>query len=132
LAAASVQSSLKAPAAVAILVPILALGVPVMDTLVVMLVRFLERPHGPLFERFLAMFKADRNHLHHVLEPLVARRGRIVAAIYGVVLLFCALALTVALTHNAVLGLVLVGLEFLAVLMLRQLGATFKKRNVAA
>ena len=132
LAAATVQSSLKAPAAVAILVPILALGVPVMDTLVVMLVRFLERPHGPLFERFLAMFKADRNHLHHVLEPLVARRGRIVAAIYGVVLLFCGLALTVALTHNAVLGLVLVGLEFLAVLMLRHLGTTFKKRGANA
>ena len=48
LAAISVHSSLKAPAAVAILVPILALGVPVIDTLLVMGVRFLDRPKGRL------------------------------------------------------------------------------------
>src|SRR3954467_8680970 len=47
LAATAVHSSLKAPATVAILVPILALGVPVMDTLLVMAVRFLDRPKGP-------------------------------------------------------------------------------------
>ena len=80
LAAMSVHSSLKAPAAVAILVPILALGLPVMDTLLVMLVRFLDRPHGPFVDRFLRMFHADRNHLHHVLEPFMARRARIVGA----------------------------------------------------
>lgn len=119
LAAMSVHSSLKAPAAVAILVPILALGLPVMDTLVVMRVRFLDRPHGLFAERFLGMFRADRNHLHHVLEPFMARRARIVVAIYAAAFLFCAMALVVAVTHNAVLGIVLVALEFVAVMAMR-------------
>ena len=129
LAALSVQSTLKAPAAVAILVPILALGLPVIDTLAVMFVRFLDRPHGKLLERFLRMFVADRNHLHHMLEPFVAQRGRIVGAIYLVVLTFCALALVVAVTHNAALGLALVVLEVAAVLVLRNLGPVFGRRN---
>ncbi len=122
LAAMSVQSSLKAPAAVAILVPILALGLPVMDTLVVMLVRFLGRPHGLFAERFLAMFRGDRNHLHHMLEPFMAQRARIVGAIYVAALLFCTMALVVAVTHDASLGLLLVVLEFVAVLVMRNLG----------
>ncbi len=122
LAAMSVQSSLKAPAAVAILVPILALGLPVMDTLVVMLVRFLDRPHSLFVERFLGMFRADRKHLHHVLEPFMARRARIVGAIYGAAFLFCTMSLVVAVTHNASLGLLLVALEFVAVMAMRNAG----------
>src|SRR5438552_1243136 len=48
----SLRASMKGAAAVAILVPILALGLPVIDTLLVMAVRFLEKPQGPLLRRF--------------------------------------------------------------------------------
>ena len=122
LAATSVHSSLKAPAAVAILVPILALGVPVMDTLLVMAVRFLDRPKGALTGRFLRMFHADRKHLHHLLAHFGGKRSRIVALIYGVVLSFCALALVVAATGETTLGVVLVVLEFSVILAMRQMG----------
>jgi UDP-GlcNAc:undecaprenyl-phosphate GlcNAc-1-phosphate transferase len=111
----------KATTAVAILVPVLALGLPVMDTLAVMAVRFLDRPHGPLGERFLRMFSADRNHLHHVLESFVANRRRIVGLIYGAVFSFCMLALLVAWVQNTALGLVLVAVEIVAVLVLRNM-----------
>ncbi len=122
LAATAVHSSLKAPATVAILVPFLALGVPVMDTLLVMAVRFLDRPKGPFTTRFLRMFRADRNHLHHVLEHFGGKRSRIVAVIYAVVLSFCALALLVAVTGQTVLGIALIVLEFSVVLAMRRLG----------
>jgi len=122
LAATAVHSSLKAPATVAILVPILALGVPVMDTLLVMAVRFLDRPQGPFTTRFLRMFRADRNHLHHILEHFGGKRSRIVAVIYAVVLSFCALSLLVAVTGQTVLGIALVVLEFTVVLAMRRLG----------
>ncbi|HSS76284.1 MAG TPA: MraY family glycosyltransferase [Thermoanaerobaculia bacterium] len=122
LAATAVHSSLKAPATVAILVPFLALGVPVMDTLLVMAVRFLDRPKGPFTTRFLRMFRADRNHLHHILEHFGGKRSRIVAVIYAVVLSFCALALLVAVTGQTVLGIALVVLEFTVVLAMRRLG----------
>jgi UDP-GlcNAc:undecaprenyl-phosphate GlcNAc-1-phosphate transferase len=131
LATTTVHSSLKAPAAVAILVPILALGVPVMDTLLVMVVRFLDRPKGPFTTRFLRMFRADRNHLHHLLEHLGGNRSRIVAVIYTLVLSFCALALLVAVTGQTTLGVALVGLEFLVVLTMRRRGMAMEARRLA-
>ncbi|HEY0558291.1 MAG TPA: MraY family glycosyltransferase [Thermoanaerobaculia bacterium] len=131
LAATSVHSSLKAPAAVAILVPILALGVPVMDTLLVMAVRFLDRPKGALTGRFLRMFHADRKHLHHLLANFGARRSEIVAVIYGLVLCFCALALLIAVTGETTLGVALVLLEFAVVLGMRQMGLAMEARRLA-
>src|SRR6195952_2530507 len=131
LAATSVHSSLKAPAAVAILVPILALGVPVMDTLLVMAVRFLDRPKGALTGRFLRMFHADRKHLHHLLAHFGAKRSRIVAVIYGLVLCFCALALLIAVTGETTLGTALVVLEFAVVLGMRQMGLAMEARRLS-
>jgi UDP-GlcNAc:undecaprenyl-phosphate GlcNAc-1-phosphate transferase len=130
LAATAVHSSLKAPA-VAILVPILALGVPVMDTLLVMTVRFLDRPKSALTSRFLRMFHADRQHLHHLLAHFGGERRRIVALIYGVVLSFCALALFVAVTGETTLGVVLVILEFSVILTMRQMGLAVEARRLA-
>jgi UDP-GlcNAc:undecaprenyl-phosphate GlcNAc-1-phosphate transferase len=131
LATTSVHSSLKAPAAVAILVPILALGVPVMDTLLVMAVRFLDRPKGPVTGRFLRMFHADRQHLHHLLAHFGGARSRIVAVIYAVVLSFCGLALFVAATGETTLGVVLVALEFTVILSMRRMGMAMEARRLA-
>jgi UDP-GlcNAc:undecaprenyl-phosphate GlcNAc-1-phosphate transferase len=133
LAAITVHSSIKAPATVAILVPILALGLPVMDTLLVMMVRFLDRPKGPLTGRFLGMFHADRKHLHHLLTHFGTgtRRAGVVAAIYGVVLAFCALALVVGVTGQNSLGVVLVGVEFCVILGMRQMGLALEARRLA-
>lgn len=131
LAATSVHSSLKAPAAVAILVPILVLGLPVIDTLAVMAVRFLAQPHSPPTERFLGMFHADRNHLHHVLERFFAHRTRIVALIYGAAVAFCAMAVVVAVTHNVFLGLLLVLVQVAAVLLMRSMGMLTANRRAS-
>jgi UDP-GlcNAc:undecaprenyl-phosphate GlcNAc-1-phosphate transferase len=131
LAATTVHSSLKAPAAVAILVPILALGVPVMDTLLVMAVRFLDRPKSALIDRFLRMFHADRKHLHHLLAHFGGERSRIVAVIYGVVLSFCVLALVVAVTGQTTLGVMLVLLEFSVILAMRQMGLAMEARRLS-
>jgi UDP-GlcNAc:undecaprenyl-phosphate/decaprenyl-phosphate GlcNAc-1-phosphate transferase len=122
LAAMSVHSALKAPAAVAIVVPILALGVPVMDTLLVMAVRFLDRQQARPLRRFLRMFRADRKHLHHLLDQVGARRSHAVTLIYAVVVAFCLMALVVAVTGQTTLGLVLVVIEFLVIFGMRQLG----------
>ncbi|MFZ5831583.1 MAG: glycosyltransferase family 4 protein [Planctomycetota bacterium] len=130
LAATSVHSSIKAPAAVAILVPLLALGVPVIDTLLVMWLRFLSRGHGPLTERFLAMFRADRNHLHHLLGAWAGRRGRVVTTIYLIVLLSCVAALTVALTKSATQAAILLAVEVGAIVLIRQWGLAARARTI--
>lgn len=131
LATVTIHSSLKAPAAVAILVPVLALGVPVMDTLLVMAVRFLDRPKSALADRFLRMFHADRKHLHHLLSHFGGRRSFIVATIYAVVVSFCVLALVVAITGQSTLGVALVVLEFSVVLGMRKMGLAMEARRLA-
>jgi UDP-GlcNAc:undecaprenyl-phosphate GlcNAc-1-phosphate transferase len=131
LGAVSIHSSLKAPAAVAILVPILALGVPVMDTLLVMAVRFLDRPQGPATSRFLRMFHADRNHLHHLLSHFGSRRSRIVGVIYVVVLSFCGMALLVATKGESTLGVALIVVEFAVILAMRQTGLAMEARRLS-
>jgi UDP-GlcNAc:undecaprenyl-phosphate GlcNAc-1-phosphate transferase len=131
LAGTSVHSALKAPAAVAILVPILALGLPVMDTLLVMGVRFLDRPRRHPARRFLRMFRADRKHLHYLLGRVGARRPHVVTLIYAVVVAFCAMALVVAVTGQTNLGLSLVVIEFLVILSMRRLGRNAWRRPMA-
>lgn len=130
LAAASTYASIKKPAAVAILVPLLALGLPVFDTLLVMVVRFWrnEEKRG-LGRRLRTMFQADRNHIHHVMGSSGASRPRIVMVLYTLVLLFCATAIIVALSQNFRLGLTMVGVEFVVVMLIRGLA---HKRGLAA
>jgi UDP-GlcNAc:undecaprenyl-phosphate GlcNAc-1-phosphate transferase len=131
LAAITVHSSLKSSAAVAILIPVLALGVPVMDTLVVMAVRFLERPKGHAVERLLRMFRADRNHVHHLMQRHGASRPMVVRLLYIFVLVSCTMALTVALTKSSGLGVTLVIVEAVAILLVRTLGFARSTRALA-
>jgi UDP-GlcNAc:undecaprenyl-phosphate GlcNAc-1-phosphate transferase len=131
LAAICVHSSIKASATVAILVPILALGLPVMDTLLVMAVRFVGRPHGGVAERFLAMFDADQRHVHHEMQRWVKNRRQVVTTLYLVTLTFCLLAMVVAYTKNTLAGSVLVVVELLVIVIMRSLGLTGAVRHPA-
>jgi len=122
LAVMSLRASMKGAATVAILVPILALGLPVIDTLMVMAVRFIEKPQGSLVRRFARMFQADRNHVHHLMARAAPSRKQIVVVIYGVAASFCAMALVVAVSRSAALGTALVVVEVLVVFLMRNLG----------
>jgi UDP-GlcNAc:undecaprenyl-phosphate/decaprenyl-phosphate GlcNAc-1-phosphate transferase len=122
LAVVSVHSSLKTSAVIAILIPILALGLPVIDTLLVMLFRFTQKSRGPLAQRAGRMFHADRSHLHHLMLRLGPSRSRIVIGIYAVAVIFCALALVAATYRNATLGFILIAFEILVIFAIRQLG----------
>src|SRR2546428_5240176 len=113
---------MKGAAEVAILVPILALGLPVIDTLLVMAVRFVEKPQGSLLRRFARMFQADRNHIHHLMARAAPGRKHIVLVIYLVAACFCVMALVVAVNRSAVLGVALVAVEVMVVFVMRNLG----------
>ncbi len=130
LASLSVSASLKSPVAVAILVPVLALGVPIIDTLLVMILRFLERPKGRFFGRFLRVVNADRNHLHHLLESVVTNRRAAVRYIYAMVAVSCIMALVVALTKQSGLGIVLLVVELAAIFLVRSLGLARRAQTI--
>lgn len=83
IAVTSVQTSTKGTATVALLAPVLALGVPLMDTVLAMARRML---------RGQSMFHADREHIHHRLLAMGLSHRRAVLTLYGVSLVFGAVA----------------------------------------
>ena len=103
LATTAVMTSQKVSTAVAMVVPIIALGVPVLDTLLAMVRRFLER--RPLFS-------PDKGHLHHRLLRLGLTQKRAVLIIYALCIVFAAAAILMTSRNNVetavALGIVVV------------------------
>jgi len=83
-----------------LLVPILALGLPLTDTLFTMVRRFLSRR---------PIFSPDRGHIHHRLLDVGLTHRRAVLMLYGTTLLLCLTAVAVAFGHDWQVGAALVG-----------------------
>src|SRR5690606_16416090 len=114
LAAVSLKTSTKSGTAVAMVVPIIALGLPIMDTLLAVLRRSIAgRP----------IFSADKEHIHHRLmsRQMLSHRGAVLA-LYALCCLFglSALALNHANSQESALLLAAVGL--LVIVLMRKLG----------
>lgn len=115
LATASLGGALqqKASTAVSLLVPILALGLPIFDTLFSMFRRVVERR---------PIFAGDRGHVHHRLLEIGLTHRRAVMFLYGVSLLFAAGAIAVSLGRRWQVGLALLGVTVVFVGLVRFLG----------
>jgi UDP-GlcNAc:undecaprenyl-phosphate/decaprenyl-phosphate GlcNAc-1-phosphate transferase len=106
LAVLSVQGSSKGATLVAVLAPVIALGLPIMDTFLSMLRRFLKslrlietRKEGK-GRLFASMFEADKDHVHHRLLKMGFSHRRSVLILYVLCAVLCALAfLSVALAN---------------------------------
>jgi len=114
LAAVSIKTSTKSGTAVAMLVPVMALGLPIMDTLLAMVRRsLLGRP----------MFSADREHIHHrLMSQLVLSHRATVLVLYGLCGLFMLVALALSYASSAQSAALLCGMAVLIVLLMRRLG----------
>lgn len=101
LAATSlVGTAQKASTAVSILVPILALGLPILDTLFSIVRRFLERR---------PIFSPDRGHIHHRLLDMGITHRRAVLILYGFSAVFTVLAIAASLGRSWYAGLAILG-----------------------
>lgn len=89
-------SSQKASTTVSLLVPMVALGVPIFDTLFAMVRRFLERR---------SIFSPDRGHVHHRLLDMGITHRRAVLILYGVSVVFAAAAIALSLGRNWEVGI---------------------------
>jgi UDP-GlcNAc:undecaprenyl-phosphate GlcNAc-1-phosphate transferase len=106
-------NSVKSSTTVAILVPFVALGLPITDTLLAMLRRFLERR---------SIFSADRGHVHHQLLAMGLTHRRAVLFLYGLSVLFTVSAITVSIGRNTAVGAALVVITIAAIGVVRALG----------
>jgi len=95
LAVFSIQGSSKGATLVAVLAPVLALGFPIMETLLSMIRRFMRSIHlvdyptkngnfRALYFRGFSIFKADKDHIHHRLLKLGYSQRQAVSALYGI------------------------------------------------
>lgn len=92
LAATSiVGATTKTSTTITILAPMIALGVPIMDTLLAMLRRTAARQ---------SIFSADRGHIHHRLLDLGLSHRRVVLTLYATSILLAAAAVGVALGRS--------------------------------
>jgi UDP-GlcNAc:undecaprenyl-phosphate GlcNAc-1-phosphate transferase len=124
LAVTSVRGSQKGPMVVAILVPLLVLGLPLLDTgaAVVRRVNRL-RAQGASSEDSLRyvlrnltyVFQADRGHIHHCLLDAGLSQSRAVLVLYGFGSIFATCAFVLVLVKSLVIALLLIGI--LTVLM---------------
>ncbi|MBE3574432.1 MAG: undecaprenyl/decaprenyl-phosphate alpha-N-acetylglucosaminyl 1-phosphate transferase [Firmicutes bacterium] len=87
LGAISAAGAVKGATAVALTIPTLALGVPVLDTAMAIVRRTM---HGQSF------FQADRGHLHHRLLALGLSQVQAVIVVYGLTAILSLLAIVLA------------------------------------
>jgi UDP-GlcNAc:undecaprenyl-phosphate GlcNAc-1-phosphate transferase len=130
LAVSAIQTNLKSGTTVAILVPVLVLGLPIADTLLAM---------GRRAVRGRPLFSADKEHIHHRLLALGLSQRKAVLVLYGACVVFACAALLLIVADNLQSAIVLTALTALFVLFMRKLGylrlatatgiATQRRRN---
>jgi UDP-GlcNAc:undecaprenyl-phosphate GlcNAc-1-phosphate transferase len=106
-------ASQKASTAISLLVPVVAMGVPIFDTLFAMVRRFLER--RPLFA-------PDRGHLHHRLLAAGVTHRRAVLIIYAISVVLTAAAIGIYLGRSWQVGLALLVVSVVVIGLVRFVG----------
>ena len=98
LAALSVLSAQKATTTVAVVIPILAFGFPMVDTAMTMGRRLISR--RPIFQ-------GDNEHIHHMLLARGWSQKRVALALYGVCAVFGLCAMTFTTSNSKITGLLM-------------------------
>lgn len=98
LSALALQGAAKAPTTVAIAIPVVSFGLPILETVLSIARRFISgRP----------VFTADREHIHHKLLQLGLSHRQVVIVLYGASGIFALLSLFLLWPAGSTLGLVL-------------------------
>ena len=118
LAAGSIVRPSKSPTALIIIGPMIALALPVIDTLIVMKQRF-GGEKTSLAGRLTRVFSADRRHIHHILIERYGSAGKAIFWIWLVTLLFAGAAVMIVVQTTKFIGYTAGGTALLLLLVLR-------------
>lgn len=113
LASLSILGSIKSQATVAVLIPIIALGLPLIDTTLAPVRRFLMGKQ---------LFQPDKSHIHHKLLRMGFSQRRAVLLLYGVNILLGLFAILLVNAHDRNAALILLVLGVCVILGIRKLG----------
>ncbi len=121
LAVSAIETSQKSSTAIAILIPIIVLGLPITDTMLAIWRRGV---------RGAPLFQADRGHIHHRLLDAGLSQRAACLALWGVSMGLGLVALVLAFASSRDAALILVGLALVSALVLRWLGYLQIERTV--
>lgn len=96
VAGLGILSSYKSETAVALMIPFIALGVPIFDTILAIVRRWSKR---------LPISAADKKHIHHVLLSMGLSHRKAVLILYGCCIVFSSVAILMAVSQN-ILGVI--------------------------
>lgn len=113
LAAFAVRGSMKSPTAIAVVAPLLAMALPILDTTIATVRRLLGGK---------SIFEGDRDHIHHRLLRRGLTPRMVVIVLYGVAAVFGALSLLTMTGHSQVTGLVVIVFSVMTWMGVQQLG----------
>src|SRR5215813_1760296 len=131
LAVTAITGSQRGATTLAVVTPLLVLGVPIVDTLLSMVRRFvgslrmLEARKTTVKEPFCRakrMFEADQRHIHHRLLALGFSHRNAVLVLYALALGLASLALLLVLAHYRNAGSILIAIGLATYIGLRKLG----------
>lgn len=113
IAALSILGSIKSQLGAALLIPLLALGVPIFDTMLSPVRRWLLGRE---------MFQPDKGHIHHHLIEKGLSSRMAVFVIYGISFVLCIAAIILVNMRNAFTGIALTVLILVFFIVVRKLG----------
>lgn len=113
LAVLSLKSQSKAHAVVSILVPIIAMGLPILDTTLAFMRRLL---------RHQSIFSADKQHIHHFLLSLGFNQRKTVLILYSISIMFTALAMLMIFKKNIDTFLIVLIFAIIVFVIIKKLG----------
>jgi UDP-N-acetylmuramyl pentapeptide phosphotransferase/UDP-N-acetylglucosamine-1-phosphate transferase len=122
IAASSVLCAAKSSAIVAFALPILALGIPIFDTLFSMLRRYLSRR---------SLFAADRSHFHHRLLDMGLNQRHVAVVAYTVTIIVAGLGMFMMVSRNTQTIVIFFCILILIMLVFRMVGAVRLKEAIA-
>jgi len=131
LAVTALSGSQKEATTLAVVTPLLIFGLPILDTLLSIVRRFigglrLVRSYKPSFKATIhaakLLFQADRGHIHHRLIALGLLHRHAVLLLYAMSLGLSLLALLTVVTHYRHAGLLLLWVGLATYIGLRKLG----------
>jgi UDP-GlcNAc:undecaprenyl-phosphate GlcNAc-1-phosphate transferase len=131
LAVTAVRGSQKGATALAVVIPLLVFGLPILDTLLSMVRRFLggltlvNGYKAPLKDRVLCakrMFEADRGHIHHRLIALGLSHRNAVLMMYTIAFGLSLMALTSVLAQFRNAGIILTVVALATYIGIHELG----------
>lgn len=121
IASSSVLCAVKSSTLIGLALPVLALGIPIFDTLFSMLRRFVERR---------SVFAPDSKHFHHKLLDLGLGQRHAVIAVYVMTLLVAGLGVLMIFTHNPGSLIVFFCVLLVIILVFRIVGSVRLRKTI--